>query len=692
MISALSEAIIDVQYKMGNDGPHRIAVSGGGPVSNQALGIAAAGVPVELFLSRGADKLVEVILREYNVPNLSLVSPIVDKKITRRIFQRVKDGLFYPMSVGRLSTTCPLCGRKLGRQELPVIKPHQEWLDSVLCRSRMLLLDRLSQTTVDIAVRANEHGVTTVLDIGTGSYLRYVPSRQIERWFAEFDIIHAPEELLRRFASDPSSGGYFKPRRALVLTKGVDGCDVLSGSDVLEETINHIPAPFVDEVVDTTGAGDALLAGAVARFYHANGNALEALGFYSAYLRSLEDATKSEVVAAISRLGARRHLTEPTANVDISEELGTCRVCNCGLPSDREVPLRSRAVTNQFISKLNLDHLENRVKHAMERKGLQDHLRSVWEFLDSEALVCYVIGTGGSYPAAVAISQLISRHRKATAIPCRPWDYVRLAKERAAVILVSYSANSGDVEAVLSVAKKKGSQRVVVLTGKSSFHSTNPVASLSDDVLSYGRRGSTSDPFPGRERGFVSMSATVAPSAVFTAAAYDNDTVMKAVQSALRRGADFQCLAARMAEASRRGGKVHIIGGGWAWPAMLDLEGKMIETDLVSVVLHETRDFSHGRFMSVMPRGGDTWNDDPVILFSAAEPDPYESELRRSFPNEKVVEISTSEDNGLGALELLVLSQVIAVRVGEDLGKDISKPGRIPRVGLELYKWKPDTW
>ena len=125
---------------------------------------------------------------------------------------------------------------------------------------------------------------------------------------------------------------------------------------------------------------------------------------------------------------------------------------------------------------------------------------------------------------------------------------------------------------------------------------------------------------------------------------------------------------------------------------MLDLEGKMTETGLANVVLHETRDFSHGRFMSVLERRGSTNHDDPVVLFSAADPDPYEDKLRSVIPQERLVEIGTTQDNGIGALELLVLSQYISVRVGEELGQDISKPRGIPKEGLELYRWRPDLW
>ena len=45
---------------------------------------------------------------------------------------------------------------------------------------------------------------------------------------------------------------------------------------------------------------------------------------------------------------------------------------------------------------------------------------------------------------------------------------------------------------------------------------------------------------------------------------------------------------------------IDVFGGGDSWPAVLDLESKMIEGDLGRATLLEVKDFSHGRFLHTL--------------------------------------------------------------------------------------------
>jgi hypothetical protein len=122
---------------------------------------------------------------------------------------------------------------------------------------------------------------------------------------------------------------------------------------------------------------------------------------------------------------------------------------------------------------------------------------------------------------------------------------------------------------------------------------------------------------------------------------------------------------------------------------MLDLESKLTEAAIGVAHLHESKDFSHGRFMLAM-RGDRAAA--PKIMMLVGEKDPYERLLVRTLKGlGDVAMLTTQTDGPVGALELLIEVQMLVYEIAAaiDPAMDISKPGsKIPRQGLKLYKWR----
>jgi hypothetical protein len=118
---------------------------------------------------------------------------------------------------------------------------------------------------------------------------------------------------------------------------------------------------------------------------------------------------------------------------------------------------------------------------------------------------------------------------------------------------------------------------------------------------------------------------------------------------------------------------------------MIDLESKLTEADLAVTRLHEAKDFSHGRFISVLdhqPRPA-------ALVVGVGPPTSYEEVLLAILRDHCVaVEMRSPEREVLGACDLLIRGQHFVQELGRSLGRDISRPERIPADGLLLYRWK----
>ena len=123
-----------------------------------------------------------------------------------------------------------------------------------------------------------------------------------------------------------------------------------------------------------------------------------------------------------------------------------------------------------------------------------------------------------------------------------------------------------------------------------------------------------------------------------------------------------------------------------AWAPMLDLESKLAESGLGTAHIHESKDFSHGRFILVMKEQRASI---PKIMVHVGPEDPYESYLQKTLEKKcRVISLSTTEHDALGALEILIKVQFLVQKIGEVSGLDISRPASIPSAGLRLYRWR----
>ncbi len=142
---------------------------------------------------------------------------------------------------------------------------------------------------------------------------------------------------------------------------------------------------------------------------------------------------------------------------------------------------------------------------------------------------------------------------------------------------------------------------------------------------------------------------------------------------------------------------IHVVYDWKTYPAALDLESKITESGIGLVMLHESKNFSHGRYTILYKQDFD------LIFHLYAEKEDfkdnsYEKELgamlsKIARKKDKVLITMRSEvDYWYGTLEMLFKIPFLVVSIGKCMDIDISKPfkgypGGFPSEATDLYNY-----
>lgn len=245
-IATFGDALLDVVVLLGEPlvpgGDVRASnrAGAGGQAANVAAWAAELGADARCVAKRGDDPAGQLVARELGAHGVTLVGPVGDGA-TGIVVSVVHDG-----------------DRSLAsdRGIAPSFAPEEleaAWLDcDVLHLSGYALLrEPISATALVAAELAREHGARVSVDVAAWTEIRnFGPVR-----FRELLDELAPDVLFATEAEWELLGGAYLTAPVGVLKRGARGCTVFSEDAKLDF------AAVSAEVVDPTGAGDALAAG-----------------------------------------------------------------------------------------------------------------------------------------------------------------------------------------------------------------------------------------------------------------------------------------------------------------------------------------------------------------------------------------------------------------------------------------------
>jgi len=246
-IATLGDLTLDVIVQLeqplvpGDDVRARTRAGAGGQAANVAAWAAALGAEARCIAKRGDDATGELVARELAARGVELAGPA---------------------GAGPTGVIVSIVGadgdRSMAsdRGVAPSFAPDEldpAWLDcDVLHISGYALLrEPVSDTARLAAGIGHERGVLVSVDVAAWTEIRaYGPLR-----FRELLDAVAPDVLFATEAEWEILGGAYSAAPTCVLKRGARGCTVLTAETRLDF------ASVESEVVDTTGAGDALAAG-----------------------------------------------------------------------------------------------------------------------------------------------------------------------------------------------------------------------------------------------------------------------------------------------------------------------------------------------------------------------------------------------------------------------------------------------
>ena len=205
---------------------------------------------------------------------------------------------------------------------------------------------------------------------------------------------------------------------------------------------------------------------------------------------------------------------------------------------------------------------------------------------------------------------------------------------------------------------------------------------LKENILSY---RTTSN--KGKERGFLSFEGAVAPAAIFLKYYLEKSNsdidVNDFIKGSILYWSDHieKLINNSLIERLKIKNIINIFKGDYTNTACFDLESKSIEAGIFNAIVHEKKNFSHGRFVNY-----ENLDNNISIYFKQKSTSKYEKELLNYLGNDCIL-IESKYDGLLAEFDLFIASQFIIYYIGRFLDIDVSKP-KYSDNAMRIYFYK----
>lgn len=375
-------------------------------------------------------------------------------------------------------------------------------------------------------------------------------------------------------------------------------------------------------------------------------------------------------------------------------------------------------MNKNFISSRQLSLLPERIHKAEETnasKEINKYVRELCKKKNYEPLRIMIVGAGGSYPAAIAISHIIRFEMSFPDVEAyTPQTAIRILDQPSCgkpihydlVIGVSYSGTSPDIIAVYQKCKSIMTPFVLFTGNEKELVERKYVKDSLKIVSYYNPEDST-----GKELGMISMFSTLAPIVVFddyVISSNPNERRFKVYKEFLDEGKRYvsKLDIPKIAQTLKRRPIILVLHD-WSTKAIAeDINSKFMESGLAYVSLYDEKNFSHGAYTSLykqrfgmvikITRFGYLLDlDVPHIPVRYTD---YDDELDKFLKSicKRHSAIYLELGNQLIFLPEMIMKEMsmlpyLITAIGEELGVDISEPFApkpFPAETRALYKYE----
>lgn len=643
-VVSIGDLVLDYYYKNGK----LIGVDGGMSSHNIIANLAKKKISTAVYGVSGNDiqgKIANLSLKKLNV-DVSKV--LIKDNIKTRCFHVSYD------EEGFISKKrCPKCNEKKWYEESQI---DIEYITKNIQNDDILVFDNLNDKNIEIIKNVSNK---KIIDIGQYFEFENLSKEDIiNKLNNDFEIINFNERvsnyLLDKLNLKNNIELYNLLKAKLVtITRGENGAIFIYNSKEYKFNLKDN-----GNVIDSSGAGDAFLSSIIFDYIKNNYEFNEEL-FPKWYEKSIKLTSK-----VVSNFGARGHLNSLYKIKKID------KVCTCENFEYNERRKIKRC-------NININNLESRVINAINSNAY-DKLLDI-NFDNSKSYL--FIGTGGSFAGASFASIVINELYGASTYSLYPRDALyrnNINIDKA--FLFSYSGTTNDL---IQSVKDFDKNNVYVITKGQTQNIVTKTGILKNNIITY--RTSANK---GKERGFLSFEGALAPAALFmklylqkTNSDIDINNFIKDSMSYWSNKVQKEIDKNFIESAINHNKIINVFRGDYSNCASYDLESKLIESGIFNSIIHEKKNFSHGRFINF-----ENMNNKCVIYFKQKTTSKYEEELLNYLGN-KIAIFESRYDGLLAEFDLLIASQFIIYQIGKLLDIDVSKPNYTDNA-MKIYFYK----
>ena len=646
-VVSIGDLVIDYYYKNGK----LLGINGGMTSHNIIANLAKMGIDTAVFGVCGDDLQGKIAIKsleklKVNVKNIKILNDIRTRCFHVSYFEQ--DGKLSFTSKKR----CPFCNNKKWYEDSMI---DTDIIIKNINSDDILVFDNLNyKNQVVIDNTSNKK----IIDLGQYfEFDRLSDEEIINKLTNKFEIINFNERvtkyLLKRlnYKNDLELYNLFKPA-FMTITRGEGGATfIYDGKEYNFKLVSK------GDVVDSTGAGDAFISSIIKDCIKNNFKYDGAL-FTKWYENSNKLTTK-----VVQKMGARGHLNTLFKIKKINN------VCTC----DNFVYNERKKIKRCNI---NINNLEVRIVNAINA-STSNRIDTIC-FNEDDS--CLFIGTGGSFAGAYFAARVINLLYGCNTYPMYPRDVLyRNNKNIDKVILFSYSGTTNDI---ISSVKEFDNKNIYIVTKGEIQEIVLKTGILKKNILSY--RTSSNK---GKERGFLSFEGAVAPAAIFLKYYLDKIDSSIDFSDFIKKSINYwsnqveKLINKDVINEMKTYKLINLFCGDYTNSACYDLESKMIESGIFNCIIHEKKNFSHGRFINY-----ENLNNRYSIYFKQKTTTKYEKELLKYLGDNNIL-IESKYDGLLAEFDLLIASQYIVYYIGKVMDIDVSKP-KYSEEAMKIYFYK----